>query len=587
MNVQQAYRPSGNGQAQDAAPPANATASADSALRVPVADLIASFGERQSTAEARLYTTEQGSPIRTGFPPIDELASRLGEFVQKHSEEKPRQRTKTEVPPVSMLRTWLAEQFDGLNQSLSRHEQSLNRLEAVEAKVTSLSARVDRVEREPALEADRIARAASEIMAAASNLDRTRELFLASAERAKREAIADIKETAIDAAAIAVKRVELAVQTSLPPHLASLDAKIEALAAQAAATEDRTATRLDAVTKTLSDFLEKRLPSGKAGAQRPSMHLPIGAASMYDPPFAGSAFKSGGSVADRLRPQTRETRPKTDPRQQSKDRNTAKFKSGPGDDGRGFPLYAIGAVAFLMILASLVLYAMHLSNSRGYSHRQDRSAAITGQQSQGTNLLASAVAGREPMETDHFKRTFDDASNGDAEAQYRVALRLMERTENRQSALRWLRRAADQDHREAQFRLAKALEEETGNPVALSEAVVLYRKAAEAGHIRAMHNLGVLLHRQPNTEGDVEAAKWFAKAAAAGVTESQYNLALFYEKGLGVARDLAKAALWYEAAANSGDAAAKADAERVKALLAPGSSAHVSQASGWKTIVTR
>ncbi len=53
------------------------------------------------------------------------------------------------------------------------------------------------------------------------------------------------------------------------------------------------------------------------------------------------------------------------------------------------------------------------------------------------------------------------------------------------------------------------------------------------------------------------AAKWFARAAEAGIPDAQYNLALMHERGMGVRRDAAAAADWYEKAADAGVAQAR------------------------------
>lgn len=49
-----------------------------------------------------------------------------------------------------------------------------------------------------------------------------------------------------------------------------------------------------------------------------------------------------------------------------------------------------------------------------------------------------------------------------------------------------------------------------------------------------------------------EAVKWYRKAAEQGCTEGQYQLALCYERGCGVAQDYTKAAQWYLLAAEQG-----------------------------------
>jgi TPR repeat protein len=48
------------------------------------------------------------------------------------------------------------------------------------------------------------------------------------------------------------------------------------------------------------------------------------------------------------------------------------------------------------------------------------------------------------------------------------------------------------------------------------------------------------------------ALKWYRKAAMQGHEDAMYNVAFFYENGIGVKRNTKKAAGWYRAAAATG-----------------------------------
>ena len=48
------------------------------------------------------------------------------------------------------------------------------------------------------------------------------------------------------------------------------------------------------------------------------------------------------------------------------------------------------------------------------------------------------------------------------------------------------------------------------------------------------------------------AVYWYRKAAEGGSDRIQYKLALFYEKGRGVPKDMAQAIYWYRKAAEQG-----------------------------------
>ena len=60
-------------------------------------------------------------------------------------------------------------------------------------------------------------------------------------------------------------------------------------------------------------------------------------------------------------------------------------------------------------------------------------------------------------------------------------------------AVRWYRRAAEQDDANAQFNLGVCYYNGTGVAKDDAEAVHWYRKAAEQGHVRAQYKLRILL----------------------------------------------------------------------------------------------
>ena len=63
-------------------------------------------------------------------------------------------------------------------------------------------------------------------------------------------------------------------------------------------------------------------------------------------------------------------------------------------------------------------------------------------------------------------------------------------------------------------------------------------RAADAGNVKAMHNLAVLYAEGAGGEPDLEqAAELFRQAAEHGVRDSQFNLAILHARGLGVPQD--------------------------------------------------
>ena len=86
----------------------------------------------------------------------------------------------------------------------------------------------------------------------------------------------------------------------------------------------------------------------------------------------------------------------------------------------------------------------------------------------------------------------------------------------------------------------------------------LWRQFAEQGYPLAQYNLALLYEKgQGIAQDSSEAVKWYRQAAEGGVAAAQVNLAVRYARGEGVARDNLEAAKWYRLAAEQGDAFAQ------------------------------
>jgi hypothetical protein len=150
-------------------------------------------------------------------------------------------------------------------------------------------------------------------------------------------------------------------------------------------------------------------------------------------------------------------------------------------------------------------------------------------------------------------------------------------------AVKWLRRAAEQDHAGAQYQLGLLYRDGIGVPRSESEAIKWLRLASSWGIAKAKRALDALLRKQllaredqftanpelsspdaqfalglmyvngkgvekdPNT-----AAQWFLKAARQNHLEAQYRIGEMYKEGFGVQPNLKKAKAWLSKAANSG-----------------------------------
>jgi hypothetical protein len=79
----------------------------------------------------------------------------------------------------------------------------------------------------------------------------------------------------------------------------------------------------------------------------------------------------------------------------------------------------------------------------------------------------------------------------------------------------------------------------------MSQAVPLYRRAAEGGNPVAMVNLGNLYATGRGVPpSDVEAVAWYRKAAELGNPGGQRALGLMYLEGRGVPQNLSEASKW-------------------------------------------
>ena len=165
------------------------------------------------------------------------------------------------------------------------------------------------------------------------------------------------------------------------------------------------------------------------------------------------------------------------------------------------------------------------------------------------------------------------ASEGDAAAQYEIALRYADgkgTKRDAKAAAAWLERAGRSGLAPAQYRLAAMYERGLGADRDIDKASAWYKAAAENGNVKAMHNLAVSVSgRSGGTPDYAFAAKWYRQAAAHGLPDSQFNLGILAEHGLGTTKDLAAAYQWYALAAAQGDAEATKRREVVAVQLTP------------------
>ena len=90
-------------------------------------------------------------------------------------------------------------------------------------------------------------------------------------------------------------------------------------------------------------------------------------------------------------------------------------------------------------------------------------------------------------------------------------------------------------------------------PLAFKE----FLKAATAGHADSQFNIALMYERGIGVGKDErEAFVWYARSAEQGNAAAQFNLGVLYEHGRGTTVDFSKANEWYRKAAVQGDALA-------------------------------
>ena len=103
---------------------------------------------------------------------------------------------------------------------------------------------------------------------------------------------------------------------------------------------------------------------------------------------------------------------------------------------------------------------------------------------------------------------------------------------NMQEAAKWYRKAADQNHAEAQYRYVYLLENGTGVKKNLAEAAKWFRKAAERGFVSAQRAIARAYHEgRGMTKDQAKAMDWLEQAAENGSASGQLSLGGMYRDG--------------------------------------------------------
>ena len=165
---------------------------------------------------------------------------------------------------------------------------------------------------------------------------------------------------------------------------------------------------------------------------------------------------------------------------------------------------------------------------------------------------------------------------GKAEDQYQLAPLFYLGSEglkqDRVAAVKWFRKAAAQEHADAQLFLGHCYIDGEGVEQNFSLAATWVTKAADQGYSDAQGLLGKLYQDGKGVEqNDALAVAWWKKAAVGGSIPSQYNLGLGYMDGtFGLTKNAHCAKIYMMAAAKQGHAEAIEDLKLLRACAACG-----------------
>lgn len=151
-----------------------------------------------------------------------------------------------------------------------------------------------------------------------------------------------------------------------------------------------------------------------------------------------------------------------------------------------------------------------------------------------------------------------NANDGDVGAQVQMGVIYLTGdgvTKDDAEALKWFRKAADQDNPIAERYLAEMYFKGRGVEADNMESAKWLRMSADQGDPQSQYNLAVLYTKGLGVPRNMkEATNWMLKAADQGLAAGQLGLGVIYDNGDGVVPDPIEAAKWYQKAVDQGNA---------------------------------
>jgi len=160
------------------------------------------------------------------------------------------------------------------------------------------------------------------------------------------------------------------------------------------------------------------------------------------------------------------------------------------------------------------------------------------------------------------------AEKGHTQAQFsygKVCLLGEIRSKDVKEAVRWFRLAAEKANPDAELSLAQAYANGEGVEADEKEALRWLKLSATHGHPVAQSDYAFAILDEDNPELSRESAEWLRKSALQGKSSAMFNLAIMYQRGVGVPKDRITAFAWYLVSAMDGSEEIQ---EEVKKVLA-------------------
>jgi TPR repeat protein len=120
-------------------------------------------------------------------------------------------------------------------------------------------------------------------------------------------------------------------------------------------------------------------------------------------------------------------------------------------------------------------------------------------------------------------------------------------------AVRWFRLAAEKANPDAELSLAQAYAKGEGVEADEKEALRWLKLSATHGHPVAQSDYAFAILDEDNPELSRESAEWLRKSALQGKSSAMFNLAIMYQRGVGVPKDRITAFAWYMVSAMDGN----------------------------------